>query len=46
MKQRLKNFVDYQRNPVLLIAVYAYVMTDKVVRCLFIKDYKPKRLYF
>lgn len=46
MKKMIQKLVDYQQNPVLLFAVYWYVMGDKVLRCLFIKGYKPKRLYF
>lgn len=46
MKKRLAALIDYQQNPVLLSAVYAYVMADKVARCIFVRDYKPKRIYF
>jgi hypothetical protein len=46
MRKRLAKFVDYQQNPALLLLVYVWVMGDKVVRCLIVKDYKPKRLYF
>ena len=46
MNKVLANAIDYQRNPVLLIAVYWYVMADKVLRSVFIPGYKPKRLYF
>lgn len=46
MKNRLAKLVDYQQNPVLLLIVYVWVMVDKFARCLLVKGYKPKRLYF
>jgi hypothetical protein len=42
----MKKFLDYQLNPVLFVIVFIYVMTDKFARSIFVKDYKPKRLYF
>lgn len=39
-------YIDYERNPALLLIVYWYVMIVKVFKCLFVKDYQPKRIYF
>ena len=46
MKNRLAKLASYHHNPVLFVGVYVYVMADKIVRCMFVRGYQPKRIYF